>query len=170
MIRLTYREPNKMTMDYKYIEQLLERYWECTTSLEEENILRTFFRQKDVPASLLQYKALFTYEQTQKEEEVLGEEFDRKMMEMINEPTTVKARTIRLTQRLMPLFKAAAVVAIILTLGNAAQVAFNQEDPYDMNMAEVQQPSEGPSVAAVSDSLKVDTLKKAELPVPAIIK
>lgn len=157
-------------MDYKYIEQLLERYWECTTSLEEENILRTFFRQKDVPASLLQYKALFTYEQTQKEEEVLGEEFDRKMMEMINEPTTVKARTIRLTQRLMPLFKAAAVVAIILTLGNAAQVAFNQEDPYDLNMAEVQQPSEGPSVAAVSDSLKVDTLKKAELPVPAIIK
>ncbi len=157
-------------MDYKYIEQLLERYWECTTSLEEENILRTFFRQKDVPASLLQYKALFTYEQTQKEEEVLGEEFDRKMMEMINEPTTVKARTIRLTQRLMPLFKAAAIVAIILTLGNAAQVAFNQEDPYDMNMAEVQQPSEGPSVAAVSDSLKVDTLKKAELPVPAIIK
>ena len=157
-------------MDYKYIEQLLERYWECTTSLEEENILRTFFRQKDVPASLLQYKALFTYEQTQKEEEVLGEEFDRKMMEMIDEPTTVKARTIRLTQRLMPLFKAAAVVAIILTLGNAAQVAFNQEDPYDMNMAEVQQPSEGPSVAAVSDSLKVDTLKKAELPVPAIIK
>ncbi|MBO7578278.1 MAG: pyruvate ferredoxin oxidoreductase [Prevotella sp.] len=157
-------------MDYKYIEQLLERYWECTTSLEEENILRTFFRQKDVPASLLQYKALFTYEQTQKEEEVLGEEFDRKMMEMIDEPTPVKARTIHLTQRLMPLFKAAAVVAIILTLGNAAQVAFNQEDPYDMNMAEVQQPSEGPSVAAVSDSLKVDTLKKAELPVPAIIK
>jgi hypothetical protein len=134
-------------MDYKYIEQLLERYWECTTSLEEENILRTFFRQKDVPASLLQYKALFTYEQTQKEEEVLGEEFDRKMMEMINEPTTVKARTIRLTQRLMPLFKAAAVVAIILTLGNAAQVAFNQEDPYDMNMAEVQQPSEGRQLA-----------------------
>ena len=157
-------------MDYKYIEQLLERYWECTTSLEEENILRTFFRQKDVPASLLQYKALFTYEQTQKEEEVLGEEFDRKMMEMINEPTTVKARTIRLTQRLMPLFKAAAVVAIILTLGNAAQVAFNQEDPYDMNMAEVQQPSEGPSVAAVSDSLKIKKKKKAELPVPAIIK
>ena len=157
-------------MDYKYIEQLLERYWECTTSLEEENILRTFFRQKDVPASLLQYKALFTYEQTQREEEVLGEEFDNKMMEMINEPTPVKAHTIRLTQRLMPLFKAAAVVAIILTLGNAAQVAFNQEDPYDMNMAEVQQPSEGPSVAAVSDSLKVDTLKKAELPVPAIIK
>ena len=29
-------------MDYKYIKQLLERYWVCETSLEEEEILRTF--------------------------------------------------------------------------------------------------------------------------------
>jgi hypothetical protein len=157
-------------MDYKYIEQLRELYWKAETSLEEENILRTFFSQKDVPASLLQYKKLFTYEQTQKQEVGLGSDFDSKMMELIHEPTPVKARTISITQRLMPLFKAAAVVAIILTLGNAAQVAFNQEDPYEVNMADAQKPSEGPSMAAVSDSLKVDTLKKAELPVPAIVK
>ena len=25
-------------MDYKYITQLLERYWNCTTSLEEDQI------------------------------------------------------------------------------------------------------------------------------------
>lgn len=36
-------------MDYKYINQLLERYWRCETSLEEEDILRSFFSQKDVP-------------------------------------------------------------------------------------------------------------------------
>ena len=46
-------------MDYKYIEQLLERYWQCETTLQEESILRTFFSQEDVPASLMQYKALF---------------------------------------------------------------------------------------------------------------
>lgn len=39
-------------MDYKYIEQLLERYWECETSLEEENILRTFFSQDNIPGDL----------------------------------------------------------------------------------------------------------------------
>ena len=33
-------------MDYKYIEQLMDRYWECETSLEEEQILRTFFSQE----------------------------------------------------------------------------------------------------------------------------
>ena len=39
-------------MDYKYIEQLLERYWNAETTLEEENILRTFFCQKDIPAEM----------------------------------------------------------------------------------------------------------------------
>ena len=32
-----------MNMDYKYIEQLLERYWQCETSVEEESELRAFF-------------------------------------------------------------------------------------------------------------------------------
>lgn len=49
-------------MDYKYIEQLLERYWQAETTLEEEEILRTFFCQKDLPAEMQQYAPLFAYE------------------------------------------------------------------------------------------------------------
>ena len=41
------------------------------------------------------------------------------MMAMIDDPVVVKAKVVPFRQRLMPLFKAAAVVAIILTLGNA---------------------------------------------------
>ena len=52
-------------MDYKYIEQLLERYWQCETTLEEEGILRTFFGQKDIPAELRPYQALFAPQQVQ---------------------------------------------------------------------------------------------------------
>ena len=37
----------------------------------------------------------------------------------------VKAREVSLTQRLIPLFKAAAVVAIILTLGGALQAPWD---------------------------------------------
>ena len=44
-------------MDYKYIEHLLERYWQCETTLQEENILRSFFSQEEVPVWLLKYKA-----------------------------------------------------------------------------------------------------------------
>ena len=114
-------------MDYKYIEQLLERYWECKTTLQEEAILKAFFSQEDVPAELQQYKALFTFEL--QKEETLGDDFDARILEKI-QPT---AKTVTLTSRLMPLFKAAAIVAIVLTLGNAAQAPWNYgwEDPKD---------------------------------------
>ena len=36
-------------MDYKDIEQLLERYWQCETSVEEEATLRDFFAKEEVP-------------------------------------------------------------------------------------------------------------------------
>ncbi|MCI6159969.1 MAG: pyruvate ferredoxin oxidoreductase [Prevotellaceae bacterium] len=155
-------------MDYKYIEQLLERYWNCETSLEEEEILRMFFSQTDVPANLLPYRDLFLYEQNEKREVVLGEEFDQRMMDVIGEAQPVKARVVRLPQRLMPLFKAAAVVAIILTLGNAAQVAFNDNAEEAVNVAGYQKVVEGPSVA-MGDSVQTDTLKKAIQPTATII-
>ena len=110
-------------MDYKYIEQLLERYWRCETSLQEEEILRMFFLQENIPANLQPYRHLFTYEQNEKTVNVLGDDFDQKILGMVEEDEPVKARIITMRQRLMPLFKAAAVVAIILTLGNAVQVA-----------------------------------------------
>ena len=54
-----------MVMDCKYIEQLLERYWQCETSLEEEAQLRAFFNGSDVPEHLLRYKDLFVSQQLQ---------------------------------------------------------------------------------------------------------
>ena len=111
-------------MDYKYIEQLLERYWECETTLQEEAILRAFFSQPEmpeVPEDIRKYQALFVCE-TQKEE-ALGEDFDARILEMTGEAPV--AKTVSLKSRLMPLFKAAAIVAIILTLGNAAQAPWD---------------------------------------------
>lgn len=148
-------------MDYKYIEQLLERYWKCETSLEEEAILRMFFSQESIPESLLRYKDLFVYEQAEKEDCVLGDAFDARILELTEGKTRVKACRIRLAQRLMPLFKAAAMVAIVLTLGNASQHLFTGGTGMDTpSVADVRVPSEGVSVA-MKDSVKVDTLKKA---------
>lgn len=119
-------------MDYKYIEQLLERYWQCETTLQEEAILRTFFSQpdsSDLPESLRRYRDLF-YCQTVKEEP-LDSDFDRRILEKID--VAPKAETFTLKDRLMPLFRAAAIVAIILTLGNAAQAPWEWgwNDPKD---------------------------------------
>ena len=152
-------------MDYKYIEQLLERYWQCETTLKEEQILRTFFSQENVPACLLPYKDLFTYEQMAVEEQVLGDDFDQRMLEMTGEAAPVKARTISMVQRLKPLFKAAAIVAIILTLGNASQVAFQPKDNIQITENDLyEKPTDGVSVAQ-ADTMRADSMKLSELPI-----
>jgi hypothetical protein len=158
-------------MDYKYITQLLERYWKCETTLEEEEILKAFFCQKDVPADLCKYKDLFAYEQAEHKSDVLGDDFDEKIMSMIQGPAPVKARVITMQQKLRPLFKAAAVVAIMLTLGNAAQVPFNDDANPVENTAGTHK---GVSVA-LSDSAAIDTMQQSsinaiETPASSILK
>ena len=126
-------------MDYKYIEQLMERYWNAETTLEEESILRTFFRQENIPAEMEPMRALFADEASH---QTLDDDFDARMLQMVNEegaPKSIKA---------LPLFRAAAVVAIILTLGNAAQApwdsTWNTPDDYVSNLQDAD------TVAAVS--------------------
>jgi hypothetical protein len=169
-------------MDYKYIKQLLDRYWKGVTTLEEEEILRAFFSQEDVPAELKPYQTLFTYEQNEKKEDVLDDDFDQKIISIIEmekkEGYKVrKPHILSITQSLKPLFKAAAVVAIFLTLGNAAQVAFNGDD--DQSAADTagteQQLHQGASVAMgdsaseVMDSLQHSSIEQAT-PSATIIK
>ncbi len=152
-------------MDYKYIDQLLERYWKCETSIEEENILRTFFSQEVIPAELEKYKSLFAYEQETAKQDVLGEDFDRKMMVMIvstQEKEDHKVKVVSLTDRLKPLFKAAAIVAIFLTLGNAAQVPFQDDAPYAGPQTGTA-PAKGTSVAVMGDSLSIDSTQHTSI-------
>ncbi len=154
-------------MNYQYIEQLLDRYWRCETSLEEEQILRAFFQQSDIPESMKQYQPLFICAVVETQEDVLGEDFDQKMLSLIGEEKP-KAKVITLSQRLMPFFRAAAVVAIILTLGNALQVAFLPKDNVGTVATGIQKPSEGPSVAKV-DTAKVDTATYVVSQQPVVI-
>ena len=77
-----------------------------------------------------------------------------------------------LTSRLMPLFKAAAIVAIILTLGNAAQAPWNYgwEDPKDAYAKFHQQNIDSVNslgtiqAEMVSDSAKVASKMSTETP------
>ena len=68
-------------MNYQYIEQLLERYWQGETNLDEEQILRSFFCQEDVPAHLRQYSDYFAYVKASKEETVSAD-FDSRFADI----------------------------------------------------------------------------------------
>ncbi|MBR2236641.1 MAG: pyruvate ferredoxin oxidoreductase [Prevotella sp.] len=121
-------------MDYKYIEQLLSRYFEATASLKEEQILKAFFAQDDeeLPEALRQYKPLF---EAMEKGDVLDTDFDDRILSLIGRQTTdnsqsevSKARIISLQERFRPLLRAAAVVAVILTLSTAINQSFRNDN------------------------------------------
>lgn len=160
----------KEDMDYKYIEQLLERYWECQTTLEEETILRSFFAQDDIPASLLPYRDLFTAE-SQMAHEHLNDDFDQRLMAkigMTNTKPCIDTQVISITQRLAPLWRAAAIVAVVLTIGMAAQQGFrhNAEETTALHVASVMgdtiqlftEPQLSPNTEAALPAGTVDSL------------
>lgn len=144
-------------LDYKYIEQLIEKYFECQTTLEEENILRDFFAQEDVPVSMMQYKSLFAYEQIEPKVDTLDETFDERIMAMIDDVKPVKARTISLTDRLRPLLKAAAVVAMFITMGTAVEKSLEVQNPYPTTEQAFAPKLKDQGSVAVNDSLKSST-------------
>ncbi|MDC6365031.1 MULTISPECIES: hypothetical protein [Flavobacteriaceae] len=55
-------------MELDNIEKLLEKYFEATTTVDEERTLQEYFSKEDVAAHLEQYKPMFTYFSVAKEE------------------------------------------------------------------------------------------------------
>ena len=155
-------------MDCKNMEQLLERYWRCETSLDEEATLRAFFQSNEVPQHLLRYKPLFAYQQMQQTEK-LGADFDNKLLALIDkqqqedsaqQQEVVKIRRISLYTRLMPLFKAAAAVALLLTLSNVMQHSFIVHDG-EMTVADtIGQQISAPSVALSNEASQAQRTKQ----------
>lgn len=126
-------------MDYKYIEQLLERYWAAETSPEEETILRAFFSQHDIPAALQPYAELFC-SMSDEAQVALGEEFDSRVLQDAGLSTAeksnskapvVKPRRVLKPVGLRPLYQAAATVAIVVLISLGAQRLFSPTQQND---------------------------------------
>jgi len=62
-------------MDFKNMEQLLEKYWNCETSLEEEQQLRDFFKGNAIPDSLNETANLFRFFEAERKKS-LNDSFD----------------------------------------------------------------------------------------------
>ena len=156
-----------MTMDYKYIEQLLNKYFECETSLEEEQILRAFFAQTDVPEEMQKYQSLFTEPLVAKQQEKLSDNFDQRIKAMAEKEADSKKNTLTEKQqspvarmfRMRPLYKAAASVAIVLALAQAAQMPYDETEQREENIArtmeQLQKVQQDKNSVAQSDTAQV---------------
>ena len=70
-------------MDSKQLEQLLEKYWSCETTLQEEESLRNYFQQAEVPEALRETAELFRFFEHEK---------SKALHESFNEVVTKKIR------------------------------------------------------------------------------
>ena len=146
-------ETTKTEMDFKYIEQLLERYFAVETTTQEEHILREFFSQEEVPEQLRPWKKLFEAEKALAEAH-LSDAFDQRILQMVGEEH-VKARRITLARRLRPLFKAAAFVAFAIVLGTAVEQASTSRQSATVDAA-MQAAFEGDDELDASETTPLD--------------
>ncbi|MCK4465557.1 MAG: pyruvate ferredoxin oxidoreductase, partial [Bacteroidales bacterium] len=70
-------------MDLQKIEKLLQKYYNGETSLEEEEVLRTFFSSRDVPDHLEAEKELFSYYYSQSRDEAANPGLEEKILDAI---------------------------------------------------------------------------------------
>jgi hypothetical protein len=100
-------------MTHEAIKQILEKYWACETSPEEESLLADFLLSSEVPEELKKYRALFAWKKQQVQ--IVG---SKKLKAGFESPRSV---------RFYPLVKIAASILLILTAGVGFYTHYEQE-------------------------------------------
>lgn len=106
-------------MDYDRIKILLEKYWECATTIDEERELRHFFSSDTLPPELRPYKAWFLTP----EAEILpplGKEFDLKVLQRIAKEK--RQRHLRLFYSFSALMTFIIVLLFVLLLTSSFMI------------------------------------------------
>lgn len=119
-------------MGSKELEQLLERYWNCDTTLEEEQAIREMLSQKDVPAHLLIYRDLFLWQKEQSQ--LTASENLSSRIENITKSEDKK--TIKISEYFYPVLKVAVSVLIVLSAGIGAYTHYQDQENLERNYSE----------------------------------
>lgn len=96
-------------MDFKHIDQLLEKYWAGETSLAEEAQLRQFFSKDDVPERYAKVQPLFQFFKGEQEAFLHGD-FDERLSSKLRAVDNQRPRRPAL---LVYIKRATAVAAIL---------------------------------------------------------
>ena len=121
-------------MDSEKIDELLQKYWECETSLEEEQTLQAYFHKGPVPDRLKETAALFRYFEAGKAKRVTDITFEKEILRKIQSPargrmTTVAFNTMRIAAGILVLFVAIWLVRIEVRKSTPVEVTDTYNDP-----------------------------------------
>ena len=95
-------------MDSKNMEDLLKKYWECETTLEEETQLREYFGGKNIPDQWKETAAMFRYFEETKKKSLNDLAFEGQVIRKINAPK--QSKVVRLVYNTMRIAAGLAVV------------------------------------------------------------
>jgi hypothetical protein len=118
-------------MDSNRIDDLLKKYWECETSLEEEKELKTYFNQ-EFDQKYKDVAPLFRYYEKEQNTGGLDGFFDERILAKIEKPQeSIKKRGL-LINMFLNASKVAAVGLIIATAGYFIKEEMSKEElkPY----------------------------------------
>jgi hypothetical protein len=101
-------------MDSKEIGQLLEKYWNCETSLEDEQVLRNYFNGPNVPDQLKEAADLFRYFEIERKRS-LDANFDHDIMRSVKK-TERKGKLVEMV-RWVQVARIAAGVLVVIAAG-----------------------------------------------------
>ena len=121
-------------MDSKNINALLEKYWNCETSLEEEQQLKEYFRGKQIPEQLRETAVLFQYFDEHKKKDLMDSGFDHEVLAKVKTPK--QGKVVKLLYNSMRIAAGIAVLVVATFLvrneirkGNPAPVEDTYDDP-----------------------------------------
>lgn len=97
-------------MDFKRIEELLDRYWNAETSLEEEQELREFFIRSTIPEHLKETATLFHYFENNKKRSLNDAAFDGTVLSKVNTPK--QSKVVKLVYNTMRIAAGVAVLVV----------------------------------------------------------
>jgi hypothetical protein len=123
-----------MLMDSNKINELLNKYWNCETSLEEEQYLRAYFREHEIPEQWKEAGILFRYFDENKKKSLIDPSFDGGIMGKIQTPKTGKVtklfyNTMRIAAGIAVLIVAIWFVRTEVRKSTPQEVVDTYDDP-----------------------------------------
>ena len=105
-------------MDYNNIKQILEKYWEGETSLQEENLLHEYFNSDDVVEELKDVQPMFQYFKVEQTARIENPKFDEELLAQLEETVVKPMRVVNYRRnRIIRLVASAAAIVLIAFSG-----------------------------------------------------
>ena len=96
-------------MEFNNINQLLDKYWEGETSLQEEETLKQYFQNGKVAQEHRQFQALFQFFK-EEQDVMISDDFEKRLLQKIENEPQAKVRKLKW----MSSIRTIAAVGIIL--------------------------------------------------------